>query len=132
MTAVLFRAELDGGRTLTYVSGPDDQVDGVPRVYVGSRTSFEDDPAGLVPLARQFTTVPTLSVDELVLSPDGARALAERLLVAAMQVEATCECGHRFWEHSSGRPCCGHEPAGGALCRCGRFVMAITTSRDLS
>ena len=131
MSAAVFRAELDSGRALTYVAGVEDDLD-LPRVYVGSRTTFEDDPAGVVPMSRRFSAVPTVSVDEIVLSPEGARALAERLLLAAMQCEAACECGHAFWEHSDGRVCCATDPDADAsplLCRCGRFAATILTAK---
>lgn len=132
MTAQLFQAELDGGRVLTYVAGAEDEVDAIPRVYVGNRTTYEDDPTSSVPMPRRFSTTPALSVGEdIVLTPAGARELAERLLVAAAQAEARCACGHEFWQHHNGDLCSGHHLIEGRrqLCTCGRFRFEITRSQ---
>jgi hypothetical protein len=124
----LYRAEI-GGRTFTYVAGDVDQLDAVPRVYVQSRTSFEDGDADQ-PLASRFFTSPVLTVgDNLAMTPAGARELAERLLVAAVQAEIRCGCSHEFWLHWDGRPCMGRDEETSEACRCSGFDPAIQRSK---
>lgn len=120
----LRRAEM-GGRVYTYAGGDSDIDDGIPRVYVGSRTTFED---GAADVARAFSTVPSISFgDDYSLTPAAARELAQRLLVGAVQAEVECGCRHEFWQHYDGRSCDGRNERD-ELCQCATFTPAIALS----
>jgi len=125
MTTAIQRAETGSGRVLTFVA--DDQhetLDDAPRVYLGATTELRQDGA-----RSEFVTRPVISIDELGLTPEHAVELARRLMIAAANITAACECGHQWWEHHDGRPC-GHTDTATGLCRCARFDYRIASAES--
>ena len=124
MTTAIQRAETGQGRVLTFVA--DDQhetSDDAPRVYLGATSELIRDG-----VRSEFVTRPTVEVFEMRLSPEHAVELARRLMIAAANITAVCECGHQWWEHYDGRPC-GHADAGTReVCRCARFDYQIASA----